>query len=293
MDHPFLIMKKIFLIFILNISIQTFGINVEITQPVCPGEGGTITITDIQWGNNITINGYNIKNDISWNWFTGSVTYQRVQPGNYHIIATSGLFARTIYNEIRTINDSEDSEAPVFQNCPSTIQKRLSRREKRVYVSRQEPYAVDNCDGSMWGKFEYGQKLNTYFYPGVYDICYSAVDRSGNKSYCYFTIKIIGYVNQLLEVTDAALCEEETPTIYIKKSESNTEYTLFLNGNKYCDPVPGIDGDLEFNIHPDSLAIGENKILVSAKRRNKQTYLDDLGLITVYPKPRPKGIFHD
>ncbi|RPA69155.1 HYR domain-containing protein [Cyclobacteriaceae bacterium YHN15] len=87
-----------------------------------------------------------------------------------------------------TVIAGEDTEAPVFSDCPADITVFNEEGQCGAFVSWSAPTATDNSGfASLFSDFQSG----SLFPPGTTTVTYTATDASGNSSICSFDVTVI------------------------------------------------------------------------------------------------------
>jgi hypothetical protein len=135
-----------------------------------------------------------------------------------------------------------DTQAPVFNTCPSDTIINLAASECGIVFSFSTPMDVtENCELDTIIQIG-GPASDSLLAVGTYEITFEAIDTSGNSSLCSFTVTVNDFVNRSLGCKPVHL-----------SLDSNCEGTLtptqVLTGWEHASGIPQIGCDTLYKIN--------------------------------------------
>lgn len=112
-----------------------------------------------------------------------------------------------------------DTQAPIFDSCPSDTTIAVDANNCEALVVFDVPTATDNCDFTM--QQTAGPANNTVQTPGSYVFEFTATDDSGNSSICEFTVIVADTIAPLIQCPDSIQTCAQNPEFEIPEATDN------------------------------------------------------------------------
>lgn len=113
----------------------------------------------------------------------------------------------------------QDTEAPIFENCPGDTTINVGATDCEALISFTEPQATDNCDFVLVQTG--GPANNDSQAPGSYVFEYTATDDSNNSSTCSFTVTVVDTIAPVIECPEAIETCSDTPEFLLPEASDN------------------------------------------------------------------------
>jgi hypothetical protein len=145
-----------------------------------------------------------------------------------------------------TVLEGEDTEAPVFSDCPEDITVFNDEGQCGAFVSWTAPTATDNSGfASLFSDFQSG----SLFPPGTTTVTYTATDATGNTSICSFDVTVINTEKPVIVGTE----------FYTQVNNAGTCFaTLFNLGTVTASAFDNCGSYEATGVRSDGLALDDN-----------------------------------